>query len=353
MIWIMGGYQLFGAFSKVVDWEWVHVMSKQLTHVEWNGFHFFDLIFPLFIFIMGVAIPFAITSKLEKGVSKRKLVWKAFRRAVILILLGLVYNGILSTDFSKTGFFDIRYTSVLGQIGVAYFFATLIVIYISKINVRVYWAIGILVAVTILQLFVPVPGFGAGVFTPEGSINAWIDQHFLPGRLAYGPYDALGVLCIISAIPIAIIGSLAGNVLRNVNLLPEKKVIILSISGFALIAIAIALSPWYPINKKIWTATFDLLTSGISLVLLSIFYFVIDVKGWKKGTLFLKVFGLNAITIYVGTQIISFNHSSNFLFGWLANLSGEFSKVIIVLGVIYLEWLSLHFLYKKKIFLKV
>ena len=353
MIWIMGGYQFFGALSKVVDWNWVHVMANQLSHVEWNGFHLFDLIFPLFMFITGVAIPFAITSKLDKGVSKRKLTIKAFRRMVVLILLGIVYNGSLMIDFTNTGFSEVRYASVLGQIGIAYFFATLIVINTSKIKVRIFWAIGILVAVTVLQLFTPVPGFGAGVLTPEGSINAWIDQHFLPGRLAYGPYDALGVLCVISAIPITIIGSLAGNILRNINVLPNKKVIILSLSGFALITIALAISPWYPVNKKIWTATFDLLTSGISLVLLSIFYFIIDVKGWKRGTLFFTAFGLNSITIYFGTKIISFSHTSRYLFDWLAKLSGEFSQVIIVLGVIFLEWLLLYFLYKKKIFLKV
>jgi len=353
MLWIMGGYQFFGSLSKVVDWNWVHVMSNQLSHAEWNGFRFFDLIFPLFMFITGVAIPFAITSKLDKGVSKSKLTIKAFRRMVLLILLGIVYNGFLSTDFSNTGFSDIRYASVLGQIGIAYFFAALIVINTSKIKARVFWAIGILVVVTVLQLFIPVPDFGAGVLTPEGSINAWIDQHFLPGKLAYGPYDALGVLCVISAIPIAIMGSLAGNILRNINILPNKKAILLSLSGIALITIAIALSPWYPINKKIWTATFALLTSGISMVLLSFFYFIIDVKGWKRGTLFFRVFGLNAITIYLGTQVINFNHTSGFLFGWLAKLTGEFEPTVIVAGVIVLEWLFLYFLYKKKIFIRV
>ena len=348
MIWIMGGYQFFGALSKVVDWNWVQIMSTQLSHTSWNGFRFFDLIFPLFMFISGVAIPFAVTSKLEKGVPKNKLVVKIFRRMILLILLGLVQNNVL-----RNGLSDLRGAHVLAQIGIAYFFAALIVINTSSIKVRVLWVIAILAVVAILQLFVPMPGFEAGVITPEGSINAWIDQHFLPGRLAYGTYDPEGVLCVISAISVTLMGTLAGSILRNKNIFPNKKAIILSLSGVILITIALALSPWYPIIKKIWTVPFDLLTAGISLVLLSLFYFIIDVKGWKKGTLFFTVFGLNSITIYMGTRVLDFYHTSGFLFGWLAKLTGEFSQVVIISGVIFLEWLFLYFLYKKKIFLKV
>jgi predicted acyltransferase len=348
MIWIMGGYQFFGSLSKVVDWEWVHIMSFQLSHSSWNGFRFFDLIFPLFMFISGVAIPFAITSKLEKGVPKSKLIPKIFRRMLLLIFLGLVQNNIL-----RNGISDLRAAHVLAQIGIAYFFAALIVINTSAIKTRILWIIGIMVTVATLQLFVPVPGFGAGVITPEGSINAWIDQNFLPGVLAYGTYDPEGVLCVFSAISVTLIGTLAGNILRNKNILSDKKAIILSISGVVLIIIALALSPWYPIIKKIWTVPFDLLTAGISMVLLSLFYFIIDVKGWKKGTLFFKVFGLNSITIYIGTRVFDFYHTSGFLFGWLSNLTGEFAPTVIIAGVIFLEWLFLYFLYRKKIFLRV
>jgi len=348
MIWIMGGYQFFASLSKVVDWNWVQVMSKQLSHVSWNGFHFFDLIFPLFMFISGVAIPFAISSKLEKGVSKSKLTVKIFRRMIILILLGLVYNNIL-----RDGISDLRVANVLAQIGISYFFAALIVINTSTIRVRIFWVVGILVVISILQLFVPVPGFGAGVITPEGSINAWIDQHFLPGVLAYGTYDPEGVLCVISAISVTLMGTLAGNIFRNKNILPNKKVFFLSLSGIALITVALALSQWYPIIKKIWTVPFDLLSAGISMMLLSFFYFIIDVKGWNKGTLFFRVFGLNSITIYLGTRVIDFHHTSGFLFGWIGKLGGEFGPTIIISGIIVLEWLFLYFLYKKNIFLRV
>ena len=348
MFWIIGGGALLGALAKIADWNWLNAVAEQLHHVDWNGFRAWDLIFPLFMFIAGVAIPYAITSKREKGVTKSSLTKKVFRRMILLVVFGLVYNGVL-----KNGFPEMRAASVLAQIGISYFFASLIVIYTDSITPRFYWLAGILAGIAILQLFVPVPGFGAGVITPEGSINAWIDQHFLPGRLIYGTYDPEGVLCIISATSVTLMGSFAGNILRRKGFSPDKKALILLISGLSLVIVAVALSPVYPIIKKIWTVPFNLLTAGISFLLLSLFYFIIDVKGWKKGTLFFRVIGLNSITIYLGVKIINFYHTSEFLLGWLSKPAGDFGPVIIITGAIIAEWLFLYYLYKNKIFLRV
>lgn len=348
MFWIIGGGALLGALAKLADWSWLNAVAEQLHHVDWNGFHFYDLIFPLFMFIAGVAIPYAITSKREKGVTKRKLVRKVFRRMILLVAFGLVYNGVL-----KNGFPEMRAASVLAQIGISYFFASLIVIYTDSITPRFYWLAGILAGIAVLQHLVPVPGFGAGVLTPDGSINAWIDQHFLPGRLHDGTYDPEGVLCIISATSVTLMGSFAGNILRRKGFSPERKALILLISGLSLVIVAVALSPVYPIIKKIWTVPFNLLTAGLSFLLLTLFYFIIDVKGWKKGTLFFRVIGLNSITIYLGVRIINFYHTSEFLLGWLSRPAGDLGPVIIITGAIIAEWLLLYYLYKNKIFLRV
>lgn len=348
MFWIIGGGSLLGALSKATEWGWVEVLNRQMHHVPWEGFRFFDLIFPLFMFISGVAIPFALTSRLEKGVAKSVLVKKIFKRMVLLVLFGLVYNGVL-----RDGFAEMRVASVLAQIGIAYFFASLIVIYTSTLKARIFWLVGILSGIAMLQFLVPVPGFGAGIFTPEGSVNAWIDQHFLPGRLIYGTYDPEGVLCIISAISVTLMGSFAGNTLRDKQGTPNKKTKGLLIAGAALVAIALLLSPVYPIIKNIWTVPFNLLTSGISFLILAAFYYIIDVKGWKRWTLFFRVIGLNSITIYVGGRIIDFWHASEFLLGWLGTPLGDFGQVVIILGVIAIEWWFLHYLYKNKIFLRV
>jgi len=348
MFWIIGGGTFIGALAKATGWGWVNVLAEQTHHVAWNGFLAWDLIFPLFMFISGVAIPFAITSKLEKGVAKSTLFKKVFRRMLLLVAFGLVYNGVL-----KEGFPDMRAASVLAQIGISYFFASLIVIYTSSVKPRYFWLIGILAGIALLQLLIPVPGFGAGVITPEGSINAWIDQHFLPGRLIYGTYDPEGILCIVSATSVTLMGSLAGNILRNKNFSPHKKAGILVLSGVGLVILALALSPVYPIIKKIWTVPFNLLTAGLSLLLLSLFYYLMDVKGWRKGTFFFRVIGLNSITIYLGGRIIDFYHTSDFLLGWLAKPAGDVGPVIIVAGMILVEWLFLYYLYRNKIFLRV
>lgn len=348
MFWIIGGGSLLGELAKATKWGWVEVLAKQMHHVPWEGFRFEDLIFPLFMFISGVAIPFALTSRLEKGVATSVLVKKTFQRMVLLVLFGLVYNGVL-----RDGFAEMRVASVLAQIGIAYFFAALIVIYTSSIKSRIFWLFGILLGIAMMQFLVPVPGFGAGVFTPEGSINAWIDQHFLPGRLIYGTYDPEGVLCIISAISVTLMGSFAGNLLRDKKRNSDKKTMALLIAGAALVIAALLLSPVYPIIKNIWTVPFNLLASGISFLMLAVFYYIIDVKGWKSWTFFFRVIGLNSITIYLGGRIIDFWHASEFLLGWIGTPLGDSGQVIIILGVITLEWLFLYYLYKNKIFLKV
>jgi predicted acyltransferase len=348
MFWIIGGGAFVGALAKATGWNWIHVLEEQTHHVDWNGFRAWDLIFPLFMFISGVAIPYAITSKREKGEKKPALIKKVFRRMLLLVAFGLVYNGVL-----KDGFPGMRAASVLAQIGISYFFAALIVLHTSSVRARIFWLIGILGGIAILQLLVPVPGFGAGVISPEGSINAWIDQHFLPGRLIYGTYDPEGILCIISATSVTLMGAIAGNILRNKQVSPNKKAGIMLLSGLGLVLLALALSPVYPVIKKIWTVPFNMLTAGISFLLLSLFYFVMDVKGWRKGTFFFRVIGLNSITIYLGGRIIDFYHTSGFLLGWLSKPAGDFGPVVIITGMIIAEWLFLYYLYKNKIFLRV
>ena len=348
MFWIIGGGSLLGALAKATEWGWVEVLALQMHHVPWEGFRFEDLIFPLFMFISGVAIPYALSSRLEKGVAKSALFKKVFKRMVLLVLFGLLYNAVF-----RDGFSDMRVASVLAQIGIAYFFAALIIIYTSTFKARVFWLVGILASIAMTQFLVPVPGHGAGIFTPEGSINAWIDQHFLPGKLIYGTYDPEGVLCIISAISVTFMGAFAGNILRSQKHTQMKKTMILLIIGAILVLVALLLSPVYPIIKNIWTVPFNILTAGISFMLLAIFYYFIDVREWRGWILFFKVIGLNSITIYLGVRVIDFWHSSKFLLGWIANPLGDYGQVIIILGVIAIEWLLLYYLYKKKIFLRV
>lgn len=349
MFWIIGGGALVAAVAEATGWSWANALAQQVHHhSEWSGLHFYDLIFPLFMFISGVAIPYAMGSRREQDVHRSLLAWKALWRMALLVVFGIIYNGVL-----QNGFKEVRVASVLGQIGIAYFVAAMVFLFTNTLRPRILVLAGILAAIAILQLLIPLPGFGAGNLTPDGSINAWIDQRLLPGVLVFSTYDPEGILCVVSATSVTLMGVFAGMLLRSPAWTPNQKTIRLLIGGAGLVAVALALSPVYPVIKKIWTVPFDLLAVGISAMLLAGFYFAIDVKGWRRGSLFFTVIGLNPITIYLANRLVDFTYTSRFLLGSLAVAAGAWEPAIIILGVLALEWLLLYCLYKNRIFLRV
>lgn len=347
MFWITGGGTLLTVLAQQSDAGWMKALGEQMEHVPWAGFHFEDLIFPLFMFISGIAIPFALLSKLERKVPRNKLANKAFKRAMILILLGWIYNGVFSNGFENP-----RFASVLGQIGIGYLFASLINIYSKSFKQILYWLAGILSGIAILQLLVPVPGFGAGVLTPEGCINGYIDRMLLPGRLYGGTFDPEGLLCIVSAISVTLMGSVAGHFLRDKKTNDSQKLKTLSLSGVSVIALALLLSTFYPIIKACWTVPFNLLTAGIGSLLIALFYYIIDVKGWKKWSFFFRVIGMNSIFIYLLYDLVDTGRTSKYLFGWTV-LWGDFGQIVSIIGSIMLVWSLLYYMYKKNIFIRV
>ncbi|MCP4455340.1 MAG: DUF5009 domain-containing protein [Planctomycetes bacterium] len=348
MFWIIGGDALFRALAKAMDTPVTDWWALQMHHVAWAGFRAYDLVFPLFIFISGVAIPFALTRKLEQDIPRKRLAVKVIKRAATLVGLGLVYNGLLDLDFA-----NLRVASVLAQIGLAYMIAALIILFFRTAKSQILWLAGILAGYALLQLCVPVPGHGAGVLTPEGCINGYIDRLFLPGRLYGGVFDPEGLLCIISASGLALMGALAGSVLRSDKLENAIKMAMLAGCGMAFIVLGKEWSPWYPLIKAAWTTPFNLVAGGISLLLLTGFYLVIDVWKCQKGSFILRVIGLNAITIYMGTRLIDFEHTSGILFSGLAGKTGLWEPFVLALSVIVVEWLFLWGLYRKQVFLKV
>lgn len=358
MFWITGGASLLTALAQLSGAEWMNALSLQMEHAVWKGFYFYDLIFPLFMFIAGVAIPLSVDSKRAKGFSKRAILRKSAERMMLLILLGLLFNGVF-----RHGFENARYASVLGQIGIAYFFASLITVYSGSVKISLAWLGGILAGVAVLQLFVPVPGKGPGILTPEGCINGYIDRMLLPGRLAYGPggkmvpeggiFDALGILCIVSAIGITLMGTMAGKVLQNATMTGYRKTVVLAAAGLILILAALLLSTHYPIIKKCWTTTYNLLAGGISLMLIALFYLIIDVWNFQKWSFFFRVIGMNALFIYLLNALVPVGQVTDAFVGWVIPLSGDAGKLIHMIGFIAGEWLLLYLMYRKNIFLKV
>jgi predicted acyltransferase len=361
MFWIIGGGALIEVLAKCFPAAWLQLLSGQMEHATWAGFHFEDLIFPLFMFISGVTIPIAVLSKLEKGSSKKEVILKIARRMLLLISLGIIFNGTL-----RNGFTNARYASVLGQIGISYFIASLIVIYAKSLKNQLFWLCGLLIGYSVVQLLIPVPGIGSGILTPTGCMNSYIDRILLPGRLAYGAdgemvsgngvFDALGILCIISATGVTLMGYFAGIILLQKDSAPQKKLRVLVAIGIGLIVLALCISPFYPIIKKCWTTTYNMISGGISFLLVALFYFVIDVLGYKKWTLFFRVIGANSIFIYliVVGNLLNISSTTTSLFGWIINPMGDNTgQLVLVIGNITLAWLLLYFMYRKSIFIKV
>ncbi len=346
MFWITGGGMLAIAVSRMTGMEW---LETQMHHVQWDGFRFYDLIFPLFMFISGVAIPFSITAKIERNIPRKRLLGKIFKRLIILILFGMIYNGF----FRNAGFSESRIPSVLGQIGIAYFISALIVIYCSSLRSRFVWLAAILVFTGIIQLLIPVPGTGAGILTPEGCINGYIDRMLIPGKLYGGTFDPEGILCSISASGITLMGTFAGNILRHKRSTDWQKISYLALAGFSGIILSLIFSTFYPVIKSCWTSTFNLLAGGISFLLLAFFYLVIDHWGFHSWAFYFRVIGMNSIFVYMLDRILDVNGITGFLFGWIAILPGECGELIMIIGGLLLIWLLLFYMYRKNIFLRI
>ncbi|HPF50578.1 MAG TPA: DUF5009 domain-containing protein [Draconibacterium sp.] len=346
MFWITGGGYLFTVIAKATGATW---LENTLEHAEWAGFHFEDLIFPLFMFIAGIAIPFSAGSKLDKNVPRKKLLGKAFKRMLILIILGMLYNGV----FQK-GLDGGRFPSVLGQIGVGYFFASLVYLYFPDIKNRIFWVSGILVGYGIIQLLIPVPGIGAGVLTPDGCINGYIDKMLLSGHIYRANFDPEGILCSLSATGVTLLGTFAGTILKQKQKSDWQKIGMMAAIGAGLVVLALLLSTFYPIIKKCWTSTFNILTGGIGFMLMALFFLIVD--HWKiRGLLnYFRIIGMNSIFVYLFVRIIDVQHLTEFFVGWLAKPMGEVvGGFFLIISGLAIIWLILYYMYKKNIFLRV
>lgn len=349
MLWIVGLADLVIQLAKVLGFGWLNAWAHQLEHVEWVGLRAYDLIFPLFMFAAGMSVSYALSPKLERGDSRGSLLFTIWRRALLLVLLGIIYNGGLELKFATQ-----RYASVLGQIGLAYGIAASIFVLTRTWKARALWCAGILVGIAALQLLFPVPGHGASVLTPEGVVNAWIDRMLLPGRLHGVVFDPEGLLCIVSASALTLGGVMAGDYIRSWGEPSHTAASHMLLAGAALL-----LAGWlcwklgYPPIKSAWTTTFNLLAGGICTWLFVVFYLLVDFRPQSNWSFPLQVVGMNPLTIYLAEKVIPFRDIAEFFFGGIAGRSGKWEEVIILLGILTIEWLLLWFLWKKRVFLRV
>jgi predicted acyltransferase len=350
MFFISGGGLFIVQLEGKTGWSWVDTLAVQMEHTAWHGFTFYDFIFPLFLFISGVSLSLSLTRNLEKGVEKRDLYMKALRRMIILFALGLIYKN------SPIHFMEpstIRFSSVLGRIGIATFITTLLYLNYND-RQRLYWVAGILLAYYAALFLIPVPGYGAGDLSMEGNLTGWIDRHIMPGKLIQGIYDENALTADLPAACITILGAWAGNIINRKNVTDPKKVLQLTLTGTALVVLGLLWGLHFPINKRLWSSSFILLTSGMGFLALSLFFLVIEVWHFRKWAFFFKVIGMNTLAIYFVYRFINFNHTSRLLFdGFYTLFDEKWHNVLVSIGTIALVWSFLYFLYRRKIFFKV
>jgi predicted acyltransferase len=350
MFWIVGGGTFLLNLINYLGWPWLEPVKENLEHVDWTGFAAWDLIFPLFIFISGVTMPFSFEKHLAAN-QKGKLYFRVIRRAVILILLGLLYNNLLKTlDFA-----NLRYLSVLGLIGMAYLWAAIVVINFKPLGQAICGVV-ILLVYYVLMNFVTVPGFDAVDLTKTGgNFASYIDRLIVPGKLIFGATDPEGILMNFPACVLAIAGALTGNLLKKQNIKQYRKCLYIVIAGLVCLGVGRLWGMHFPMIKKLWTSSFVVYAIGWALLLTALFYLVVDI--WKIRKIFFPfmLIGVNPITIYLGAhKVINFPYMTEFFFGGLIKMADDPLKpVILWAGILICEFAFLYILYRKKIFLKV
>ena len=369
MFCIIGGSSLALALCALFDAKdcW---LAEQMTHVVWHGFRHHDTIFPLFLFIAGVSWPFSLAGQLARGKSTAAIVRKILVRMALLVFLGFASSKFFAFDFA-----NVRYAHVLGHIGIGWAVAALLALFVRSFAVRFGVLVVILVGYWALLKFVPAPdaaalaastdpavakkvaeyaAFGTDGFSFVGNLVGWVDRNYLPGKMHELVFDPEGILSSIPAVATAMLGVFSGELLRRTDVSGNRKTLLLLGAGVVSTVVCLAWEPWCPINKKIWTSTFVLAAGAYSFASLALFYWIVDVLGWRSWTFFFRVIGMNAITIYLLMRFVQFRAISKFFFSGVAGWGdGNWSNVALITGQILVEWLLLLYLYRKNTFLKV
>ncbi|MGD0583567.1 MAG: DUF5009 domain-containing protein [Bacteroidales bacterium] len=351
MFWIMGGEGIFAGLAALTGWPIFKWWASQLEHVPWHGFHFYDMIFPLFLFIAGISFPLSYAKRISLNEPRKNIYIHVISRGLILVLLGIIYNNGIRFDLGH-----LRYGSVLGRIGLAWMFASLIYMN-TKLSWRVVWCTSILLFYWFMLMLFPAHDLGSSdIFSQTGNLTSYIDRLLMPGKLYLGNHDPEGIFSTIPAISTALLGMFTGEFIMSkyLNDKPVRKVLYMLAAAVVLIIAGGIWNIFFPINKNLWTSSFVCFVGGLSLLLFSIFYLIIDVWNYRKWAFFFVVIGLNPITIYLAGRIINFRAATSFFFGGVAKMFPETWAVLINgIGLTAIAWVFLYILYKKKIFLKI
>jgi predicted acyltransferase len=347
MFWIAGGEGIIHSLRGITSIGIVCFLDAQFTHRDWEGMTFYDLIFPLFVFIVGVSLVFSLEKIIEKK-GKTAAYRRIIRRSIILFLLGVLFSSgpVASLE-------EIRILGVLQRIALCYLAAGLLFCTLKPRYLAIICA-ALLIGYWALMTFVPVPGVGAGDLREGANLANYIDREYLPGRKYDGDHDPEGLLSTMPAVATCLLGVFAGLLLKNDAIPGQKKVWLLLLGGVAGVALGSLWGLQFPVIKKIWTSSYVLVAGGYSSILLAIFYQVIEVWGLRKWASPFVWIGMNAITMYLVSGILAafllygglLIHPMNIVFGIYGELVASLVFVGLILLIAYLP-------YRRKIFLRV
>ncbi len=395
MFWIIGADSLVYALNRMAHgggpsargFSITGLLANQLEHAEWEGFHFYDLIFPLFVFIAGISVVFSLTKIIQEQ-GRAAALGRVFRRSILLFVIALFYSGGFNQPWPH-----IRLMGVLNRIALCYFFAGLVFCFCglrTMISLCVallvgYWALLTFVPIRDIQLSKPAlekltaqTGIQdpralfarttqkvTGEYEPGLNLSNQLDFEYLPGRLYDTYWDPEGLLSTLPAIVSCLFGVFAGLLLRNPALRDEQKVICLITAGIVVANLGWLWAIQFPVIKKIWTSSFVLVAGGYSAFLLGVFYLIIEIWKFQKWCRPFVWMGMNSITIYLAANLLwaadggSFRRIArrfvggdiqSFLDTHVARGAGDLAVAIV--GLLLAFWLA-HFLHRRKIFLRL
>jgi predicted acyltransferase len=382
MFWIVGAGAIVKALRSLRQDRYTRYAAEQLQHVTWVGFHFYDLIFPLFLFIVGTSMVFSLNRELERGGT-----WSAVRRIVVrsllLYVLGVLYYGGLSRPWP-----EVQLAGVLQRIAACYLMAALIYCLVRSMAGLFAVAAGLLLGYWAVLALVPFPDLtltranvealaaridsdapGAiaaavperihGVYQEGRNLTNFVDFLYLPGKKPQVYYINEGLLSTLPSVALPLFGAMAGLLLQRPSLTPRQRVLWLIGGGAAGVLIGLAWSVEFPLIKRVWTSSFVVLTAGLSALLLAVFYEVVDVRRWRAWSQPFVWIGCNALTMYLAVQVVSFPKLASYLVGGDVKTfldthagPGTGNVALAVVGLALVIGMA-RFLYARGIFLRV
>ncbi|MFC1499470.1 acyltransferase family protein [Candidatus Zixiibacteriota bacterium] len=341
------------------SWSFVYA---PLRHAEWHGWTPTDLIFPFFLFIVGVSMTLSFSKQRERGLSERELHLKVLKRALLIFAIGLFLNAFPRFDLAA-----LRIFGVLQRIALAYLFASLITLRSGSTG-QIRWAGGLLIFYWVVMKVVPVPGFGAGDLSMEGNLAAWIDRSLFGAHLWRDLYDPEGLLSTIPAVATVLLGVLTGRLIHSDR--PQADIVNrLFVWGWGCILAGLIVGIWFPINKALWTSSYVLFTAGAAMQFLGVCFWLIEVKGIRRWALPAIEFGMNPLAIFVGSgllvktliliKVAGPDGGRTSLYAWIYNtlfvpVAGPMNgSLLFALGNVLFWFMVATLLYRRHIFIKI